>query len=97
MNNQRIYEAAEWLDYAACGEYGAASMFPSEGDEMGIRLAKANCAVCPVLTECLTGALERGEQWGVWGGMTTEERKSLRRKQQRAGRATTELSLPPLA
>ncbi len=30
--------------------------------------AKRLCRGCPVRRECLSGALERGEQWGVWGG-----------------------------
>jgi WhiB family redox-sensing transcriptional regulator len=30
--------------------------------------AKALCASCPIRTACLTGALERREPWGVWGG-----------------------------
>jgi len=33
-----------------------------------VELAKALCAGCPVRTECLAGALERREPWGVWGG-----------------------------
>jgi WhiB family redox-sensing transcriptional regulator len=33
-----------------------------------LRLAKALCAHCPVLSACLAGALQRGEPWGVWGG-----------------------------
>jgi WhiB family transcriptional regulator, redox-sensing transcriptional regulator len=33
-----------------------------------VELAKALCQDCPVLTECLAGALERREPWGVWGG-----------------------------
>ena len=33
-----------------------------------VELAKALCVDCPVRTECLTGALERRERWGVWGG-----------------------------
>ena len=33
-----------------------------------LRLAKALCGQCPVRTACLTGACERGEPWGVWGG-----------------------------
>ena len=31
-------------------------------------LAKTLCEACPALTECLAGALERQEPWGVWGG-----------------------------
>jgi len=33
-----------------------------------IRLAKMLCEHCPVQAACLTGALRRGEPWGVWGG-----------------------------
>ena len=30
--------------------------------------AKTLCHTCPVRAECLAGALERREPWGVWGG-----------------------------
>lgn len=33
-----------------------------------VELAKAFCGGCPVRAECLAGALERREPWGVWGG-----------------------------
>ncbi|WP_083914789.1 WhiB family transcriptional regulator [Ilumatobacter nonamiensis] len=33
-----------------------------------IARAKAMCALCPLRFECLEGALEREEPWGVWGG-----------------------------
>ena len=33
-----------------------------------VELAKALCRPCPVRAECLAGALERKEPWGVWGG-----------------------------
>ncbi len=33
-----------------------------------VELAKALCQECPVRRECLAGALERREPWGVWGG-----------------------------
>ena len=33
-----------------------------------IEVAKALCGTCPVQPECLAGALERREPWGVWGG-----------------------------
>ncbi len=37
-------------------------------DLRDIARAKRICATCPVLAECLEGALERREPWGVWGG-----------------------------
>lgn len=30
--------------------------------------AKSLCLQCPLQAECLSGALERHEPWGVWGG-----------------------------
>jgi len=33
-----------------------------------VELAKAMCQACPVRAECLAGAVERREPWGVWGG-----------------------------
>ena len=33
-----------------------------------IARAKAICGKCPVRGQCLAGALEREEPWGVWGG-----------------------------
>jgi WhiB family redox-sensing transcriptional regulator len=33
-----------------------------------VEFAKALCTDCPVLDLCLTGAKQRREPWGVWGG-----------------------------
>jgi WhiB family redox-sensing transcriptional regulator len=33
-----------------------------------VEFAKSLCRSCPVREACLTGALERREPWGVWGG-----------------------------
>ena len=33
-----------------------------------LELAKSYCLDCPVRRACLSGALERHEPWGVWGG-----------------------------
>jgi WhiB family redox-sensing transcriptional regulator len=33
-----------------------------------IQCAKTVCQACPVRSECLAGALQRREPWGVWGG-----------------------------
>ncbi len=33
-----------------------------------VEAAKALCGPCPFREACLSGALERSEPWGVWGG-----------------------------
>lgn len=33
-----------------------------------VEAAKAVCTGCPLRRECLSGALERSEPYGVWGG-----------------------------
>jgi WhiB family transcriptional regulator, redox-sensing transcriptional regulator len=33
-----------------------------------VETAKALCVDCPIRPECLAGALDRREPWGVWGG-----------------------------
>ena len=41
--------------------------------------SKALCATCPIQLLCLEYALEAGEQDGIWGGLTRNERKALKR------------------
>jgi WhiB family transcriptional regulator, redox-sensing transcriptional regulator len=48
-----------------------------------LELAKAMCADCPLRIECLAGALERGEPWGVWGGEIFERGAVVPRKRPR--------------
>ncbi|MFO7701064.1 MAG: WhiB family transcriptional regulator, partial [Acidimicrobiia bacterium] len=42
-------------------------------------IALAVCAACPVRVECLGHALATNERFGVWGGTTEKERRSLAR------------------
>jgi hypothetical protein len=53
--------------------------FPRPGDSVGARRAQALCRQCPVMAECLTAALARNEQFGVWGGATSGERRMMPR------------------
>ncbi|WP_217240102.1 WhiB family transcriptional regulator [Streptomyces sp. AC555_RSS877] len=44
-----------------------------------IEEAKAVCRRCPLMESCLQGALDRNEL-GVWGGLSEDERRSLKRR-----------------
>ena len=48
-----------------------------------LELAKSLCAECPLRAECLAGAIERGEPWGVWGGEIFERGAVVPRKRPR--------------
>jgi len=49
-------------------------------DPDNYRQAKRLCNRCPVKTECLTMALVNDEPYGIWGGLSPRERKTLKRK-----------------
>ena len=48
-----------------------------------VELAKALCGPSPVREECLAGALERREPWGVWGGQLLLQGVVIPRKRPR--------------
>jgi WhiB family redox-sensing transcriptional regulator len=48
-----------------------------------LEVAKALCAGCPLKAECLAGAIERAEPWGVWGGEIFERGAIVPRKRPR--------------
>jgi WhiB family redox-sensing transcriptional regulator len=43
------------------------SLFFAESSQ-AVNAAKRLCLDCPVRDACLAGAVERREEWGVWGG-----------------------------
>ena len=72
----------DWRDRAACRHSDAELFFTagSTGSAIGeLEAAKAVCWSCPVLTPCLTFALETNQEAGVWGGTDEDERCALRR------------------
>ncbi|MEU4115681.1 WhiB family transcriptional regulator [Kitasatospora sp. NPDC028055] len=63
-------EADNALFFHPSGERGAAHHAREEA-------AKAVCAGCPVRIECRRHALQTREPYGVWGGLTEDERQRL--------------------
>lgn len=54
-----------------CQDNDAELWFAADPDD--VELAKSLCHGCPLREECLSGALERAEPWGVWGGQLLVE------------------------
>lgn len=73
---------------AACRDVDPELFFPpgTTGPALRqIREAKQVCRRCPVQVSCLQFALETGEDFGIWGGTTEDERRHAmhkRRQQQ---------------
>jgi WhiB family redox-sensing transcriptional regulator len=42
--------------------------------------AKRYCTACPIRLKCLAEALAGPYEFGVWGGLTDRERRTLRRR-----------------
>jgi WhiB family transcriptional regulator, redox-sensing transcriptional regulator len=73
----------EWRSRGACRGEDPELFFPiARSLTVFVQLAsaKAVCGRCPVSWECLRYALATGQQHGVWGGKSEEERKVLRRR-----------------
>ena len=58
----------------------------TEQDDEAFRAdaAKAICAGCPVLMECREQALAIREPYGVWGGLSEDERRAIKRRAARS-------------
>ncbi|HET6754822.1 MAG TPA: WhiB family transcriptional regulator [Jiangellaceae bacterium] len=77
----------DWRHIAACRDEDPELFFPigNTGPALlQIEEAKSVCRRCPVREECLQFALETGQDAGVWGGLSEDERRALKRRNARA-------------
>lgn len=75
-------DVGNWRRRAACQGKDPELFFPvgSAGPALTqIAEAKKICARCPVLRACLVFAMATGQEYGIWGGLTEDERRQLRR------------------
>ncbi len=80
----------DWRHQAACLTEDPELFFPigNTGPALvQIDEAKAVCRRCDVVDACLRWAIETGQDSGVWGGMSEDERRALKRRTARARRA----------
>jgi WhiB family transcriptional regulator, redox-sensing transcriptional regulator len=83
-----------WQERALCRGLDTERFYPAEGERDPSRSrreqrAKAICRGCPVAAPCLAEALAHRDRWGVFGGLTAEERAGLQRKQRRTSTTPT--------
>jgi WhiB family redox-sensing transcriptional regulator len=73
----------DWRHHAACRDEDPELFFPigtSGPALLQVEQAKAVCRRCTVTDQCLRWALESGQDAGVWGGMSEEERRAVKRR-----------------
>ena len=73
----------DWRHRAACRDVDPELFFPigNTGPAlMQIEEAKQVCHACPVSDPCLKWALDSGQDAGVWGGLSEDERRALKRR-----------------
>lgn len=72
----------DWQLQGSCRDTGSTVFFHPEGERGPARrnrdaAAKAVCATCPVLEQCREHALAVREPYGVWGGLTEDDRDEI--------------------
>ena len=74
-------EAQEVGETIPCRDYDAELWFAERPED--VEFAKTLCGLCPARLQCLAGALERQEPWGVWGGQLLVQGAVVARKRPR--------------
>jgi WhiB family transcriptional regulator, redox-sensing transcriptional regulator len=75
----------DWRDQALCQYVDPDLWHPPKGGSTV--QAKRICRSCPVRAECLEFALANNEPFGIWGGLSERERRSIRLGRARAALA----------
>jgi WhiB family transcriptional regulator, redox-sensing transcriptional regulator len=81
--------ADRWRDVASCRDTSPDLFFPvgTTGPALDqIAEAKLVCDDCLVQQECLEFALLTNQDSGVWGGLSEEERRAIRKARREAAR-----------
>jgi len=79
----------DWRNDAACKDEDPDVFFPIGTTGIAVEQvedAKRICAQCLVQEPCLEFALASNQDAGVWGGLTEDERRTLKRARQRRRR-----------
>ncbi|MFJ2110554.1 WhiB family transcriptional regulator [Streptomyces sp. NPDC087850] len=66
---------ALWRADALCAQTDPELFYPEPGGSHAV--AKRVCMACPVRRECLNYAIDSGQTWGIWGGLSQEGLRRL--------------------
>jgi WhiB family redox-sensing transcriptional regulator len=84
----------DWQLHSACRGMDSDIFYHPDGErgasrERRVSTAKAICAACPVVAQCRDHALKTREPFGVWGGLSEEDREVIYARQARAEKITS--------
>jgi len=77
-----LVEMWNWQQSGACKDLPSEIFFHPDGERGPSRRnrenrAKAICATCPVMAQCADQALAIQEPYGIWGGLTEDDRVAI--------------------
>lgn len=89
-----VMEEWEWQYQGACRDLNPEMFFHPDGERGPRRrnrenAAKAVCASCPVIAACRAHALAVQEPYGIWGGLSEDDRAAILERQ-----GVTPLTIP---
>ena len=72
----------DWQMHGLCRGVDSSMFFHPDGERGRARThrelqAKKMCRQCPVITQCRAHALQVGEPYGIWGGLSESERELM--------------------
>ncbi len=82
----------DWRHRAVCRDADPELFFPLGNSGPALRQteeAKAVCRRCPVREQCLAWAVRTGQEVGVWGGTSEDERRAMKRRAARLRNAAS--------
>lgn len=82
-----------WRADAACRGHDPALWYPTDQTPSRHRPGTHICHICPVRLCCLDHAIRTGEEHGIWGGLTPQQRdRHAQQRRHAAQRLRTVLS-----
>lgn len=84
-NLRPVFDEWEWQDLGACKDADPELFFLEHNlrtveKRQKERAAIQVCKTCPVVQQCLAHSLAVPEFYGVWGGVTADQRMAMLRK-----------------